>query len=88
MTKAELAAVLDSEGFDPLCYCLDGGLPNEQLVLSHEGRRWCVYYSERGLRTGAQCYSTESEACHDLLGRLRGLPREQTLRRGNQAKEC
>lgn len=78
MTKLTLKQVLDAEGFNPRVYSLDGGSPNERLCMSAEAGKWCVYYSERGRRTGEQCYGSEEEACQDLLRRLRGLPPYQT----------
>jgi succinylglutamic semialdehyde dehydrogenase len=78
MNKAELKQLLDAEAFDPKVYSLDGGLPNDRLCLSAEDGNWHVYYSERGSRFDEQCYSSEDEACRDLLGRLRQLPPAQT----------
>jgi hypothetical protein len=74
MNKTELKKILEAEGYNPRVYDLEGGQPSERYVLSDEKYRCCVYYSERGLRTGERCYPTESEACEDLLRRIRELP--------------
>ena len=78
MNKNELKKLLDEEGFDPLAYSLDGGLPNDRLCLSTEGGRWCVYYTERGVRFDEQWFGSESEACEQLFRELRSLPPSQT----------
>jgi hypothetical protein len=78
MNKAELKKILEAEGYNPRVYSLEGGDPNERLVLSDERSQWCVYYSERGLRTDERCYRTEGEACEDFLDRIRGLPESES----------
>jgi hypothetical protein len=78
MNKDELKRILDSEGFSPRAYSLDGGLPNDRLCLSDEGGQWCVYYSERGERFDEQGFDSESGACEHLLRELRSLPVSQT----------
>ncbi len=82
MKKDELKRILDSEKLNPNVYSLDDGLPNDRLCLSAEGGRWCVYYSERGSRFDAEYFSSEDEACENLLRRLRELPSWQTQLRG------
>lgn len=78
MNKEQLRQLLDSEGFDPNRYSLDNGLPNDRLCLSQTNKGWCVYYSERGSIFDEQCFPSESEACEELLRRLRKLPPSQT----------
>lgn len=78
MNKVELKRVLDSEGFNPRVYSLDGGLSNDTLCLTHEGGRWGVYYTERGVRFDEQWFDSESAACERLLSELRSLPPTQT----------
>ncbi|MDG2002185.1 MAG: hypothetical protein P8J20_02540 [Novosphingobium sp.] len=46
------------------------GAGNETYALAGEGTLWKVFYSERGLETGAQLFETESAALEGLLGRL------------------
>ena len=67
MNKKELKNILDKEGINPSAYCLDGGLPNEQYVLSDDNERWSVYYSERGIRSNMNNFSSEGEACNYIL---------------------
>jgi hypothetical protein len=80
MNKNELQRILHDEDFNPDVYSLDDGLPNDRLCLSEEGRQWCVYYTERGVRFDEQWFASESVACEDLLRRLRELPEEQSKR--------
>ena len=71
MTTAELKTALDEAGVNPCAYSLEGGLPNEAYTLSRESDGgWATYYSERGLRTNLQHFTTESDACEDLLARV------------------
>jgi hypothetical protein len=70
VNRGELRRRADDEGIRPSAYSLEGGLPPEQYVLSLEEGGWCVYYSERGERTGEAWFDTEDEACSYLLLRL------------------
>jgi len=71
MTKLELKSKLDQAGVYPEAYSLDGGLPNEQYVLSREpDARWEVYYSERGQKSGLRSFDSESAACQFFLNLL------------------
>lgn len=63
MKKYDLKKILEEEGVSKSLYCLDGGLPNEKLCLDYEGNKWVVYYSERGVRTGLECFINEDDAC-------------------------
>ncbi len=63
MKKYDLKKILEEEGVSKSLYCLDGGLPNEKLCLDYEGNKWVVYYSERGGRTGLECFINEDDAC-------------------------
>ena len=70
MNAKQLERRLSALGVSPDAYSLHGGLPDECYVLNREVDGWSVYYSERGLRTGEQRYSTESDACAALLQML------------------
>ena len=51
MTTAELKAALEKAGIAPRSYSLDGDMPIEAYVLSHEpDGQWATHYSERGHR--------------------------------------
>jgi hypothetical protein len=70
MRRDELEAAIRKANIPPNAYSLNGGHPNEAFVLSHEGRSWSVYYSERGLETDRKTFSTEAEACDELWRQL------------------
>ena len=78
MNKDELKHILDNERFSPRIYDLNGGMLNDRLCLSDEGGRWCVYYTERGIRFSEEWFDSESDACECLLHRLRDLPASET----------
>ena len=84
MNKSELEHTLEREGFDPRVYSLNGGLPNDRLCLADEGGRWCVYYTERGVRFDEEWFASESDACVHLLHELRSLPESQTRLPGRE----
>lgn len=72
MNRQTLKAILDREGIKPGSYELGGGLPAECYTIDREGDAgWCVYYSERGARSGKRSFGTEAEACEYLLKLLR-----------------
>lgn len=74
MNRAELRSAADREHIRRNAYCLEGGLPPEQYVLSIENGGWCVYYSERGLKTEPEWFETEDEACDHLFHALASDP--------------
>ena len=67
MNRRKLQDSLTALGVRPDAYSLNGGYPNESYVLSYDGRRWSVYYSERGQASGVKEFETESEACAYIL---------------------
>jgi hypothetical protein len=76
MDRHKLEQVLRHERVKDSSYSLAASNfdPDEALCLRQEGREWCVYYSERGLRTGRRAFPTESEACLFMLESLRSDP--------------
>jgi hypothetical protein len=70
MNMADLAAELQRLGIDPARYSLHGGLPNDGFAIGREGKRWRVYYSERGGRYNIEKFPTEDEACRRMLALL------------------
>jgi len=84
MKKEELRQILEHEGFDPRIYSLDGGMPNDKLCLAQESGRWCVYYTERGVRFDEHWFGSEDEACERMLADLRALPKSQSRLPGAQ----
>ncbi|HLK54615.1 MAG TPA: hypothetical protein VKU42_14235 [Candidatus Angelobacter sp.] len=68
MTRIELKSKLEQAGIRAEAYSFDGGLPNEQYVISNEGNgRWETYYSERGGKTGLRSFNSETAACESFL---------------------
>jgi hypothetical protein len=70
MNRKSLRDKLDQENVSPDAYSLEGGLPLEQYCMSNDRSLWCVYYSERGQRTGERCFDGEDEACAYMLDLL------------------
>jgi len=69
--RAELEARLEVARIRRDAYSLDGGLPNETLVLGKGAAgQWEVYYSERGLKTGLRVFGSEAEATQFFLERI------------------
>lgn len=66
MIRERLRQLLDREGVDPGAYSLDGERRDECLILEIQPGGWCVYYSERGLRSGEMHFETEDEACDEM----------------------
>jgi hypothetical protein len=79
MNRDELELLLASEDFDPRSYSLIEEPKDEALCLRREGHGWCIYYSERGLETGKQFFSSENAACLCFLEKLR---RDPTTKKG------
>src|SRR4051812_15507971 len=53
-------------------YCLPGDpLVDGAVVLGSSGRVWSTFIYERGERVETRSYLSESEACEELLRRLR-----------------
>ena len=48
--------------------CRDEG--DEAHVITREDDGWHVFYSERGLRTSERVFSTEDQACDEVLMRI------------------
>ena len=68
MTTTELHARLIAEDCNPRCYCLpDDPNDGECYVLSKDGEKWYVFYSEHGNRNCETVWHTESDACEEFL---------------------
>lgn len=63
MKKEELLQNLIKSNIPKDLYNLNGGLPNEAFCLNKEGDIWEVYYSERGIKSEVERFTTEEEAC-------------------------
>lgn len=67
MSLSQLEEALCRERINPDSYSIDGSVPDECYCLIRDGDSWCVFYSERGLRSSQKCFSAESEACLSLF---------------------
>jgi hypothetical protein len=72
MNKTELRTRLLRAGVRPDSFSLDGGQPSEAYVLAQDGRRWRVYYSERGTESSVRHFDSEEAACEYFLERILG----------------
>lgn len=82
MTKLELEARLQEEGFRQDSYSLNGSTPGyDGLVLVEAHGRWSIQYMERGMASSLGNFSSESDAC-DRMYEL--LSKDPTSRRHNQ----
>ena len=71
MKKEELQNLLREKKVPDYYYNLDNvGEIDQRVCLEFNGESWIVYYSERGKRFDLVKYSTEDEACNDILNRL------------------
>lgn len=74
MNKEIIQKKLIEERLNPRSCSLEDEEKDEALCLRQEGGGWCVYYSERGLKTGEKCFARESSACECFLGEMRSDP--------------
>jgi hypothetical protein len=81
MNRSRLRDLARAEHIRDDAYSLDGVLPDERYVLELVEGGWCVYYSERGHRTGDVSFDTADEACAHLLDLL---VRDSTTRVGRR----
>jgi hypothetical protein len=71
MDTLHLQEALRAANIDERFLSISGEVKDESYVLEREiGKGWCVYYSERGQRTGERFFITEEEACSFIFGRL------------------
>jgi hypothetical protein len=73
MNKEELALKLNQEAIPDDCYCLNGGLPNDRIILNKKDVKWEVYYSERGKIYELREFDTEDNACDFLYHRVKDM---------------
>ncbi len=74
LTCERLGAFLESEGHLSDSYGIGkrGKYGDQAVVLDRWGKRWVVYYTERGQKSSIPKHVSEDAACRDLLARLRG----------------
>jgi hypothetical protein len=73
MNKEDLLHRLISEKIPIDSYSLDGGIPNDRLVLSKNRKNWEVYYSERGVKYDIKTFLLEKDACEYFYIKLVGI---------------
>jgi hypothetical protein len=74
MTREELREELQRRRIRTDAYSLDGGLPNDAIILDVEDGKWVVFYHERGKRDVLGRFKSEQEACECLLETLSSDP--------------
>lgn len=72
MTIMELKRILlEWEVPENLYSIMVGGLPNERLCLVKNcDKKWEIYYSERGRKSGLKLFESEEEACEYFLRKM------------------
>lgn len=72
MTVDELRIRLIADGFPEHMYSLlNGGFPNEAFCLIESGKKWEVYYSEKGKKRGQRSFDSEGEACEYFYAKMK-----------------
>jgi hypothetical protein len=70
LTRDTLASLLDRLGVQPWAYSLYGAHSPDAHVMDHRREGWVVFYTERGDESSLVIFSTEAEACLELLDRV------------------
>nr|BFE44109.1 hypothetical protein GCM10017547_20020 [Pseudarthrobacter oxydans] len=73
MDKRQLASTLAAEGFPPDSHVMHGSDRNDTLNMEQQGRKFLVYYTERGTRTDEHEFPSETEACEYFLESMRRM---------------
>ena len=76
MKSDEVAEYLTVKGVRPSIFAIDTVAADDAVILYREAPdRWSVFYIERGMRRGEKVYSSEEEACCDLVERALAMER-------------
>ncbi len=71
MNIQELKNLLYEKNIPCELYNLDGiGRKDERFCIELIGNEWVVYFTERGIRTTEEKFSTEDAACRYLIEQL------------------
>jgi hypothetical protein len=71
MNKDNLRRFLVKKSVLSHFYNMDGiGETDQRICLEFDHTHWIVYYSEHGMKFDIKQFSTEDEACRDMLSRL------------------
>ena len=72
MNINELKSILESENIPKRYYLLGNeGVKEDRDCLTFSNGQWHVFYSERGQKHDRASFIAESDACNELLMRLR-----------------
>jgi hypothetical protein len=71
MDKTELRTALQTLGVPMRIYSLSGNQADERVCLYQYNGEWRVSFFERGQERLLGAFSTESEACEFMLGKLK-----------------
>ena len=71
MDRKQLEFSLAAEGFPPDSYVMHGSDRNGTLNMEQQGRKFIVYYTERGTRSHEHEFPSEAEACEYFLKSMR-----------------
>ncbi len=66
MDRRQLELTLAAEGFPPDSYVMHGSDRNDTLNIEQQGRKFIVYYTERGTRSHEHEFPSEAEACEQF----------------------
>lgn len=71
MNRDSLKAILIKNNVPSYYYNLYGvGETDQRVCLEFDNGNWIVFYSERGKTFDLKQFSTEDDACQDVLNRL------------------
>lgn len=71
MKVEEAVSYLESKGVRRACFASNTVAADDAIVLYQESPfRWTVFYTERGSRDDEKVYSSEDQACQDLIDRV------------------
>lgn len=72
MNIAELAQVLEREGYSPSWYSFDKNSPPvDGYILDKEDGRWRVFYFERGTTREIAAFESEAKACEFFYEKMK-----------------
>lgn len=81
MDRKQLELTLAAEGFPPDSCVVHGSDRNDTLNIEQQGRKFLVYYTERGSRIDEHEFPSEAEACEYFLELMRSAyPRAKRSR--------
>lgn len=70
MRAADVQGILDAHGVDRRSYRINQPPDNNTMCLIQKGKKWSVFYFERGEYFDMQRFSSEDAACEYFLNRM------------------